>query len=115
MAAAFGGTTMIIDFTVHEAGRRLRQSLDRRLALAAGQSFVDYSTHVNLTHFADNQDWRSSEDGQSYLGEIPALIAAGFPSFKVFTTYREAGMMIPVEAFRFRRLWEPVGRKIEGR
>lgn len=84
IAAACGGTTTILDFTVQAAGQSLAGALDERRALAAGRSFVDYGIHVNVT----------DRPGQR-LAEIPPLIAAGFNSFKAFTTYREAGMMMP--------------------
>lgn len=89
IAAACGGTTTIIDFTVQEPGQTLRQALDVRLEKAAGQCHVDYAVHVNIT-----------DRPEQHLDEIPQLISDGFTSFKAFTTYREAGMMMPPQAFR---------------
>lgn len=81
-AAAFGGVTTILDFTVQRPGQTPREALLERIALAEGASHVDFGIHVNITD-------RPAE----HLAEIPALIAEGFNSFKLFTTYREAGMM----------------------
>lgn len=81
-AAAFGGVTTILDFTVQRPGQTLREALLERIALAEAQSHVDFGIHVNVT-----------DRPASHLAEIPALIAEGFNSFKLFSTYREAGMM----------------------
>lgn len=88
-AAAFGGVTTILDFTVQQPGQSLRQALDDRLTRAHAQCHVDYGVHVNIT-----------DQPLTHLNEIPELIAAGFNSFKVFSTYREAGMMIAWPDFR---------------
>lgn len=89
VAAAFGGVTTILDFTVQQPGQTLRQALNDRLARAHAQCHVDYGVHVNIT-----------DQPLTHLDEIPALIAEGFSSFKVFSTYREAGMMIGWPDFR---------------
>src|SRR5690606_20021305 len=81
-AAAFGGVTTILDFTVQRRGQTPRGALVERIALVEGQSHVDFGIHVNITD-------RPTE----HLADIPALITDGFNSFKLFTTYREAGMM----------------------
>ncbi|MFH1852446.1 MAG: amidohydrolase family protein [Candidatus Neomarinimicrobiota bacterium] len=81
-AALHGGVTTIIDFTILEPNQSLHDSIAARQRAAAG-SMCDYHLHCNLTRFDRN-----------LLAEIPDLIAAGVSSFKVFTTYREAGMML---------------------
>lgn len=88
-AAALGGVTTILDFTVQEKGQSLRQALDERIDGARGKSHVDFGIHVNVT-----------DQPEKWLGQIPELIAEGFTSFKVFSTYREAGMMVTWEQFR---------------
>lgn len=80
-SALHGGVTTILDFTVLEAGQTLRQSLEDRLALARTAS-CDVGIHVNITRFEPE-----------LLAEIPGLIAAGYTSFKTFTTYADAHMM----------------------
>jgi len=89
IAAAFGGVTTILDFTVQEPGESLREAVEVRVKKAAGKAHVDFGIHVNVT-----------DRPLEHLEEIPGLITEGFTSFKVFSTYREAGMMIPWEEFR---------------
>lgn len=81
-SALHGGVTTILDFSVLESGQSLAESLDARIGLA-GESFCDVGIHINITRF-----------GPGILAEIPELIARGFNSFKVFTTYAEADMML---------------------
>lgn len=88
VAAAFGGVTTIIDFTVQEKGQSLRESVEVRLKKAE-KCHVDYALHVNIT-----------DQPEKRLHEIPAIIADGFSAFKVFSTYRQAGMMISWDEFR---------------
>lgn len=89
VAAACGGVTTLLDFTVQRPGQSLRQALEERLARAQAQCHVDYGLHVNIT-----------DQPLAHLGEIAALIAEGFTSFKAFTTYREAGMWMPWPTLR---------------
>ncbi|MFQ5652531.1 MAG: dihydropyrimidinase [bacterium] len=89
VAAACGGVTTIIDFTVQDPGQSLRESVDVRLDKAAGQSHIDFALHVNIT-----------DQPEKRLAEIPDLVAQGLTAFKVFSTYRQAGMMVTWEQFR---------------
>jgi len=81
-SALHGGITTILDFSVLKAEQTLQESLNQRIELA-GESLCDVGIHVNITRFEPE-----------ILAEIPALIAGGFNSFKVFTTYAEADMML---------------------
>ena len=83
VAAAFGGTTTVFDFTVQAAGQTLQDSLETRLDRAKGKSHVDYGFHINIT-----------DQPVQRLPEIPSLIEKGFDRFKAFTTYKEQGMMM---------------------
>jgi len=89
IAAAFGGITSIIDFTVQDKGQTLRESVEARLQLARGKCHVDFGLHVNIT-----------DDPENRLFEIPRLIDQGLRYYKVFSTYREAGMMATWGQFR---------------
>jgi len=89
IAAACGGVTTIVDFTVQQPGQTLRESLDIRIGKAMGKSHVDFGLHVNVT-----------DQPLARLAEIPQLIAEGFTAYKVFSTYRQAGMMVTWEEFR---------------
>lgn len=89
IAAAFGGVTTIVDFTVQEQGQSLRESIEVRVGKANGNCHVDYALHVNITNQPEVR-----------VGEIPELISEGFRNFKVFSTYRQAGMMVTWDQFR---------------
>ena len=84
-SALHGGVTTILDFSVLESGQSLSESLNARINLA-DESLCDVGIHVNITRFEPE-----------ILAEIPELIAKGFNSFKVFTTYAEADMMLTYE------------------
>ncbi|MEV1011017.1 dihydropyrimidinase [Streptomyces sp. NPDC049881] len=75
-AAAWGGTTTVVDFAVQERGRALREGLDAWHAKAAGQCAVDYGFHMILADVRDD-----------VLREMRALTAEGVPSFKLFMAY----------------------------
>jgi len=89
IAAACGGVTTIIDFTVQEKGQSLRESVDVRIEKARGKSHVDYGLHVNIT-----------DEPEKRVSEIPRLIEEGLSIYKVFSTYRQIGMMITWDEFR---------------
>ncbi|RMF57456.1 MAG: dihydropyrimidinase [Calditrichaeota bacterium] len=89
VAAACGGVTTIVDFTVQEPGQSLHESVATRLEKAGGKCHVDYALHVNVT-----------DQAEARLPEIPQLIEDGFRAFKVFSTYRQAGMMVTWAQFR---------------
>jgi len=89
IAAACGGVTTILDFTVQEKGQSLKQSVEARLQKAHGKCHVDFDLHVNVT-----------DQPERWLEQIPELISRGLTSFKVFSTYRQAGMMVNWNQFR---------------
>ena len=75
-AAAFGGTTTIIDFAVQPRGGTLRQGLDIWHEKADGKSFIDYGFHCIVSDMRDD-----------LLPEMDQLVAEGVTSFKLFTAY----------------------------
>lgn len=79
VAAACGGTTTVIDF-VEPAGAHGRAplcaALAARRAEAEGRAVVDFGLHMTLV-----------DANPATLAEIPAVVAAGCPSFKTYTTY----------------------------
>jgi len=75
-AAAFGGTTCIIDFAVQPRGGSLREGLDAWHAKAEGNTVVDYGFHMIMSDVNDGS-----------LAEMDALMAEGVPDFKLFTAY----------------------------
>ena len=84
-AAAYGGTTTVIDFVEPENDQTLLEALALRRAQADGRTHVDYSLHMTLT----------SAD-PAVLSQISGVIEAGIPSFKLYTTY--AGFALPDES-----------------
>src|SRR3989441_2261841 len=75
-AAAFGGTTTIIDFAVQSRGKSLREGLDAWHAKAEGNAVADYGFHMIMSDVNDDT-----------LAEMDALVAEGVPDFKLFTAY----------------------------
>jgi dihydropyrimidinase len=75
-AALFGGTTTLIDFAAWEDGETLQQTIERRDNDWRGQCYTDYAFHVMLI----------GAPPPDVLDQIPEMIQAGFPSFKMFTT-----------------------------
>jgi dihydropyrimidinase len=75
-AAAFGGTTSIVDFAVQTKGRSLREGLDAWRAKAEGNAVVDYGFHMIMGDVTDDS-----------LAEMDALVDEGIPDFKLFTAY----------------------------
>ncbi len=75
-AAAFGGTTTIIDFAVQYHGQSLNQALDVWFAKAEGKAAVDYGFHMIVTDLPDQR-----------LPELKGLIDQGVSSFKLFMAY----------------------------
>ncbi|GAA4615949.1 dihydropyrimidinase [Saccharopolyspora hordei] len=75
-AAAWGGTTTIVDFAIQPVGGSLREGLDAWHAEADGRCAVDYGFHMIL-----------SDVGDDALKEVDALVAEGITSFKMFMAY----------------------------
>ena len=90
-AAACGGTTCIVDFAVQTAGRPLREALDQWHRKAEEKAAVDYGFHVIVC-----------DAGPTLEAEMDALVAAGVPSFKLFTAY--PGRLMVDDAAIFRAL-----------
>jgi dihydropyrimidinase len=75
-AAAFGGTTTIVDFAVQSRGKSLRDGLDTWHAKAEGNAVADYGFHMIMSDVND-----------ATLAEMDTLVAEGIPDFKLFTAY----------------------------
>ena len=75
-AAAFGGTTTIVDFAVQSRGSSLREGLDAWHAKAEGNAVADYGFHMIMSDVNDDT-----------LKEMDTLVAEGVPDFKLFTAY----------------------------
>ncbi len=75
-AAAFGGTTTIVDFAVQNKGQSLHEGLDTWFAMAEGMAVADYGFHMIMSDVTD-----------ATLAEMDALVDEGVPDFKLFTAY----------------------------
>ncbi|GAA1163191.1 dihydropyrimidinase [Kitasatospora gansuensis] len=75
-AAAFGGTTTIVDFAVQSVGSSLRAGLDAWHEKAAGVCAIDYAFHMIL-----------GDVNEASLKEMDLLVGEGVTSFKLFMAY----------------------------
>ncbi|MFI2280585.1 dihydropyrimidinase [Nocardia beijingensis] len=75
-AAAWGGTTTIIDFVVQRHGERVQDTLAAWHEKAAGQCAIDYGFHQIIGDVDDES-----------LKSMSELVAEGVTSFKLFMAY----------------------------
>src|SRR3989442_11768748 len=75
-AAAFGGTTTLIDFAIQARGTRMRDALDTWWKKAEGRAAIDYGLHMIITDL-----------GEAGLEDMDAMVAEGVASFKLFMAY----------------------------
>ncbi|MGW2657047.1 dihydropyrimidinase [Streptomyces sp. NPDC001478] len=75
-AAAWGGTTTVIDFAIQSKEQSLAEGLDAWHAKADGVCAIDYGFHMIM-----------SDVNASSLREMDGLVASGVTSFKLFTAY----------------------------
>jgi dihydropyrimidinase len=92
VAAAFGGTTTVLDMITQERGGSLAGALADWQRRAAGQAVVDYGFHMGMI-----------DPRPEVLAEIPEILAAGVPSFKLYTAYRGRLMLGDAELFAVMR------------
>jgi dihydropyrimidinase len=77
VAAACGGVTTIIPFAAQHRGQHLLEVADRYRDRARNTAVIDYAFHLIV----------SDPTPAAVAEHLPALIADGYPSFKVYTTY----------------------------
>ncbi|KAA2256126.1 dihydropyrimidinase [Solihabitans fulvus] len=75
-AAAWGGTTTIIDFAVQAKGTSLLSTLDKWHSKADGQCAIDYGFHMIVSDVNDGT-----------LKEMETCIDSGVNTFKMFMAY----------------------------
>jgi dihydropyrimidinase len=88
-AAAFGGTTMHIDFAIQPKGATLRETLDMWHAKANGKAAVDYGFHLAITDLPDR-----------VMDEIAKAPEWGVTSLKLFMAYKGSLMIDDATLFR---------------
>ncbi len=75
-AAAFGGTTCLIDFAMQSKGTRMRDALDTWWKKAEGKASIDYGLHMIITDLPD-----------AHLEDMSDMVKEGVSSFKLFMAY----------------------------
>src|SRR5687767_9480105 len=90
-AAAFGGTTTIIDFAVQNKGEALLQGVDNWHKKAEGKCAIDYGFHLITTELEDRQ-----------IEEMYTVMDEGVTSFKMFMAY--PGVFLVDDATIFRAM-----------
>jgi dihydropyrimidinase len=75
-AAAFGGTTTLVDFAIQPKGTRMRDALDTWWKKADGKACIDYGLHMIVTDL-----------GEAGLEDMDGMVAEGVASFKLFMAY----------------------------
>jgi dihydropyrimidinase len=88
-AAAFGGTTTLIDFAIQYKGQSLRQAFDTWMKKADGKAVADFAFHCIITDL-----------GAAQLEEMGALVREGVSSFKLFMAYPGVFMLDAAAIFR---------------
>lgn len=83
VAALRGGNTTVIDFALQRRGRSLSDGLKHRRVQADRHVATDYGLHLIATDI-----------NQATLAEVPAIIAAGAASFKVYTVYEKEQLKV---------------------
>lgn len=90
-AAAFGGTTTIIDFAVQTKGESMTSGVDAWHKKAEGKTCIDYGFHLITTDFEDGDE-----------KEMYRLMDEGITSFKLFMAY--PGVFLADDATIFRAM-----------
>jgi dihydropyrimidinase len=89
VAAAFGGTTTLIDFAIQYKGQTLRHAFDTWMKKAHDKATIDYAFHCIITDVSAAQ-----------LDEMGPLIREGVTSFKLFMAYPGVFMLDDATIFR---------------
>jgi dihydropyrimidinase len=89
IAAAFGGTTTIVDFAIQYKGQTLHYAWESWMRKAEGKSAIDYGFHMIVTDLTDQVE-----------NEMDALVRQGVTSFKLFMAYPGVFMLDDASIFR---------------
>jgi len=89
IAAAFGGTTTIIDFAIQSRGMTMTAAHEAWLAKSEGKCAIDYGWHLAITKF-ENSD----------QAEMKRLYDAGVTTFKIFLAYPNVLMIDQPTVYR---------------
>jgi len=95
-AAAWGGTTTIVDFATQMAGENVRTAFDARMDEADGECAIDYGFHMIIGDVND-----------ASLKEMDVLVDEGVSSFKLFMAY--PGVFLSDDAQILRAMQQTAG------
>ena len=101
IAAAFGGTTTLIDFAIQYKGQTLRHAFETWMKKADGKAAIDYSFHCIITDLSGAQ-----------LDEMRQLVGEGVPTFKLFMAYPGVFMLDDGSIFKAMRAAADTGGMI---
>src|SRR5581483_646540 len=82
IAAAFGGTTSVVDFAIQYKGQTLHHAWETWMKKAESKAVIDYGFHMIMTDMNDQTEQ-----------EMDALVRQGVTSFKLFMAYRGVFML----------------------
>jgi dihydropyrimidinase len=88
-AAAFGGTTTIVDFAIQARGTNMHDALDTWWKKAEGRATIDYGLHMIVTGL-----------GGSGLEDMDDMVGEGVASFKLFMAYPNSLMVDDATIFK---------------
>jgi len=91
-AAAFGGTTTIIDFAIQPKGTKMRDALDTWWKKAEGKACADYGLHMIITDLPD-----------AHIEDMNEMVREGLSSFKLFMAYPGVLMVDDATIFKAMR------------
>jgi dihydropyrimidinase len=89
IAAAFGGTTSVVDFAIQYKGQTLHHAWDTWMKKAEGKAAIDYGFHMIITDLSEQVE-----------EEMDALVRQGVTSFKLFMAYPGVFMLDDASIFR---------------
>jgi dihydropyrimidinase len=101
IAAAFGGTTTLIDFAIQYKGQTLQHAFDTWMKKADGKAAIDYAFHCIITDLSGAQ-----------LEEMKKLVREGVPTFKLFMAYPGVFMLDDGSIFKAMRAAADTGGMI---
>jgi dihydropyrimidinase len=91
-AAAFGGTTTLIDFAIQSKGTKMRTALDTWWKKAEGKACADYGLHMIITDLPD-----------AHIEDMNDMVREGVSSFKLFMAYPGVLMVDDTTIFKAMR------------
>ena len=89
IAAAYGGTTTVVDFAIQYHGQTLHHAWETWMKKAEGKATIDYGFHMIITELNDQVET-----------EMDALVTQGVTSFKLFMAYPGVFMLDDASIFK---------------